>query len=155
MRQTISAGGVLINDQQRVLFCHPTNAAWNSWLMPKGQVEEGENIEDAALREVLEETGWNCSIIAFLSTQPQFKSKYYFPDHSKETPHTEPALKILKFFLMQPLEQIKEHDWEHDKFLWIKPEKIHLYASDRELPIIQEALTKYLELFNNAKIKSN
>ena len=34
------------------------------WSLPKGHVEEGETVEEAALREVLEETGITAGIVA-------------------------------------------------------------------------------------------
>ena len=33
------------------------------WTFPKGHIEKGESVEDAALREVTEETGWKCRIL--------------------------------------------------------------------------------------------
>ncbi len=38
------------------------------WSLPKGHIEEGESPEDAAVREVLEETGIRGSIVASLGT---------------------------------------------------------------------------------------
>ncbi len=32
------------------------------WTFPKGHLEEGETAQEAAVREVWEETGWNCKI---------------------------------------------------------------------------------------------
>jgi len=47
-----------------VLLVHPGGPLWarrdaGAWTIPKGLVEPGESPEAAALRELLEETGWN------------------------------------------------------------------------------------------------
>ena len=36
--------------------------AYNDWSFPKGKVERGESAEEAALREVAEETGYECAL---------------------------------------------------------------------------------------------
>ena len=38
------------------------------WLLPKGHVEEGETIPEAAAREIFEETGIECKPVRFLSS---------------------------------------------------------------------------------------
>lgn len=48
-----AAGGVVLNKENEVLFIH-RNGYWD---LPKGKVEEGEQIEIAAIREVEEECG--------------------------------------------------------------------------------------------------
>ncbi|NJB35964.1 NUDIX hydrolase [Croceivirga sp. JEA036] len=48
-----AAGGLVKNPKGKVLFIF-RNGVWD---LPKGKLEEGERIEDAALREVEEETG--------------------------------------------------------------------------------------------------
>lgn len=53
----ISAGTAIIYND-RILLCHPTNGGWvNSFSLPKGGVDDGETIIDAALRETREEVG--------------------------------------------------------------------------------------------------
>jgi 8-oxo-dGTP pyrophosphatase MutT (NUDIX family) len=60
-----STGGVLINDAGEVLLRQPTNCYDGyAWTFAKGRVDEGETEKEAALREVLEETGWHADIVA-------------------------------------------------------------------------------------------
>ena len=53
----ISAGtAILFNN--KILLCHPTSLPWvNSFSPPKGGVDEGETLLQAALRETREEVG--------------------------------------------------------------------------------------------------
>jgi 8-oxo-dGTP pyrophosphatase MutT (NUDIX family) len=37
--------------------------AYKDWSFPKGKIERGESAEEAALREVAEETGFECSLV--------------------------------------------------------------------------------------------
>lgn len=49
----VAAGGLVYNDKGEMLFIH-RNGRWD---LPKGKVEKKESLEDAAVREVEEETG--------------------------------------------------------------------------------------------------
>jgi 8-oxo-dGTP pyrophosphatase MutT (NUDIX family) len=49
----IAAGGFVVNDKKEVLFIFRNG----KWDLPKGKLDKGEPIPDAALREVKEETG--------------------------------------------------------------------------------------------------
>lgn len=49
-----SAGGVIVGPDSRVVVVSQNN---DSWSLPKGRLEEGENVFTAALREIREETG--------------------------------------------------------------------------------------------------
>lgn len=49
----IAAGGLVLNGSKKVLFIY----RGNKWDLPKGRVEEGENLMEAAIREVEEECG--------------------------------------------------------------------------------------------------
>jgi len=48
-----AAGGVVLNDKNEILFIFRNN----KWDLPKGKIEKGEEIQEAAIREVEEETG--------------------------------------------------------------------------------------------------
>lgn len=52
------AAGIILRYNNKLLLCHPTNASYtNSFSFPKGGVEEGEDLMEAAIRECWEETG--------------------------------------------------------------------------------------------------
>ncbi|HXU44080.1 MAG TPA: NUDIX hydrolase [Thermoanaerobaculia bacterium] len=58
-----SAGGLVV-DGERVLLISTRNG--RRWQLPKGHIEEGETAEQAAVREVREETGVTGRILAAL-----------------------------------------------------------------------------------------
>lgn len=59
-----AAGGVVIRDDGFVLIREPSNHFDGYvWTFPKGGVDKGETDEQGALREVLEETGVQASIV--------------------------------------------------------------------------------------------
>ena len=53
MKKTNSAGGIVLNTKKQVLLVSQVT----SWSFPKGHVEKGESILDAAKREIYEESG--------------------------------------------------------------------------------------------------
>lgn len=54
MNKTFSAGGVVLNQNADILV---VNQKGNSWSLPKGHIDPGENAVDAARREIWEESG--------------------------------------------------------------------------------------------------
>ena len=106
----LSAGLVIIQDN-KMLLLHPTGAPWKkSYSIPKGHVEEGEGILEAALRESKEEAGIDPDNLIIEDPEPNkfidytnkkgklYKRVYYFVAH--------PEQPISKFKL-----QKKEVDW--------------------------------------------
>lgn len=51
------AGCILQDDQGRVLLLHRNTAKRTQWEIPGGKIDEGENAQKAAVREVKEELG--------------------------------------------------------------------------------------------------
>ncbi len=62
MLTEISSGGVVIFGNA-ILLLRKYNG---DWVLPKGRVEEGEELQDAALREVFEESGIRGEIITYI-----------------------------------------------------------------------------------------
>lgn len=54
-----AAGGVIVRDGHVLLVHRPR---YDDWSFPKGKLEPGETWEEAALREVEEETGLRCRL---------------------------------------------------------------------------------------------
>lgn len=55
LKRTRSAGGIVLGDGGTIAFVLSEHST--SWLFPKGHVDEGEGDEEAARREIREETG--------------------------------------------------------------------------------------------------
>jgi len=65
-----SAGAVVIHDGRCLLL-----RRGRAWSFPKGHVEPGETAEDAALREVREETGLEIALLGYVgATRYEFRS---------------------------------------------------------------------------------
>jgi 8-oxo-dGTP pyrophosphatase MutT (NUDIX family) len=88
-QEKVAAGGVVMDDAGRVLVVH--RARYDDWSFPKGGVDKGETIEQAALREVREEAGLECEIIRQLTA-----SRYLYTTRKGER-----RPKIVYYFVMK------------------------------------------------------
>ena len=109
-KKIIASGGVIYRKTNggEIIICH--RAKTNLYALPKGKSEYGENIENTALREVLEETGLECKIIKSIGT-----IEYLVPQGEKYYP------KEVTFFLMEIIGgNLENHDHEFDTVKWIE-----------------------------------
>ena len=111
-RRQVSAGGVLIRraaeGPQVLLASRRTRKGELVWGLPKGLVEEGESAEEAALREVREETGYLGEVRESLG-----EVSYWFV-WDDERVH-----KTVHFFLMEDSgEAPGERDHEMEEVRW-------------------------------------
>jgi len=61
-KHIVSAATIVINDEKEILLIKGPKRGWE---MPGGQVEEGESLSDAAIRETKEESGIDIEVIKF------------------------------------------------------------------------------------------
>lgn len=67
--QAQAAGAVIFNDQQQVLLVQElTGSKKGLWHIPSGTVESSELPQEAAIREIEEETGLKYSLTNYLNT---------------------------------------------------------------------------------------
>ena len=61
-KHIVSAAVIVMNEKQEILLLRGPKRGWE---MPGGQVEEGESLKAAAIRETMEETGIEVEILSF------------------------------------------------------------------------------------------
>ncbi len=92
-----AAGGLVLNDKKQILFIYRNNI----WDLPKGRIEKGESIKNAAIREVEEECGiFNLTIKQKLTTTyhiyhqngVKLKETHWFLMHSNYSQPLKPQL---------------------------------------------------------------
>jgi ADP-ribose pyrophosphatase YjhB (NUDIX family) len=98
VRNTASFGGVVVRDGEdgpEVLMIRPMSTDDKQvWALPKGMKEEGESSEDAAIREVFEETGIEAEVVG-----PLEAITYWFAWAPEQVRYR----KTVHFFLMRPI----------------------------------------------------
>ncbi|HEY3970803.1 MAG TPA: NUDIX domain-containing protein [Solirubrobacteraceae bacterium] len=124
----VSAGGVVVRDGQ-VLVIVPTRLAANGSRvlgLPKGHLDEGETIVQAATREVREETGMVVEPIQELG-----EVRYWYVRDRRR------VAKSVHFFLFRPLSgDLADHDDEVSEVRWMglsEARKALSYAGEREM----------------------
>src|SRR5437588_11079388 len=112
----LAAGGIIVDvalGVRRVLLVH--RPRYDDWSFPKGKLDGSETVEQAALREVNEETGLKCRIVRELAV-----TSYRYRTRNKG--RLKP--KSVHYFLMEPLDRlIKVPGEEVDLAEWLEIEE--------------------------------
>ena len=93
MRREFSAGGVLVRRLRgdwALAAIRPAGKPAGVWVLPKGQLDEGESAAAAALREVAEETGVEGRLVSKLGD-----TRYWFSWEGER------VFKVVSFFLVR------------------------------------------------------
>lgn len=86
------------------------------WTLPKGQIDKGESLEGAAIREVEEETGVGVRIVKKIGTIKYF---YNHPENGN-------ILKFVTFYLMEFVKDLPDgHDEETSEVVWLPFEEAY------------------------------
>ena len=95
---------------------------YDDWTFPKGKLDPGESWEDAALREVLEETGLRCRL------------GHELPPSAYRDPKG--RSKLVRYWMMEPLDGAFEPSLEVDEMRWVAADEARAeltYEADRNL----------------------
>ena len=131
-----AAGGVVVRPGAHgPEICVVHRPRYGDWTLPKGKLDAGETFEQAALREVREETGLECSLGRELDS-----TRY---TDSKGRP------KIVRYWLMQVVGGEFEPNDEVDELRWMRLDDTIgalTYERDRELIAASRALLQRFTL---------
>jgi 8-oxo-dGTP diphosphatase len=114
-----AAGGVVRRDGRIAVVHRPR---YDDWSLPKGKLDPGETWEEAALREVREETGLECELGAELSSASYHDRKG--------------RSKLVRYWLMEPVGGEFAPNDEVDELRWLTPAEaaaLLTYPRDKEL----------------------
>ena len=107
MPEIRAAGGIVVRgdgDDAEVLVVH--RPKYQDWSLPKGKLDPGESLEEAALREVEEETGTRCELGRHVG------SNDYRDRHGRS--------KRVDWWLMKPLGGEFQPNDEVDEIRWVR-----------------------------------
>ncbi len=133
MKHTFSAGGIIINPQGKILLI---NEGGEFWGLPKGRLEKDETNEDAARREVEEETGLtDFTLLAELGSYERHPYNSGVEDTSE--------LKHITLFIIASSQTPPQDNVEHNQSAWFElDEAIGLLTHPQDKQFLQDHLTK-------------
>jgi 8-oxo-dGTP pyrophosphatase MutT (NUDIX family) len=117
VRSVEAAGGVIARGGLVALVHRPR---YDDWTLPKGKLDSGESFEDAAVREVFEETGLRCRLVRELpAVEYQVRGRpkvvrYWLMEVESETPLADND-EVDEVRWLAPAQALGLLSYEHDR----------------------------------------
>lgn len=134
--EQFSAGLVLYTDNNKTreyLLLHYLSGHWD---FPKGKIEPGESKEQAALRELKEETGLSADIVEGFERS----LGYWFKDYKSG----ELVYKTVYFFIGYTDQTNVTLSSEHIDYIWLPYDQAHAYTTFENARHILEKVEYFL-----------
>ena len=138
MIEAISCGGVVIFRGKILLLYKNYMNKSDGWVLPKGTVEDGEEYTETALREVLEESGVEATIMKYIGSSSY---RFTIPDDVVE--------KEVHWYLMMAdsyYSKPQREEYFVDSGFYKFHEAYHLLKFSNEKQILEKAYAEYQEL---------
>lgn len=121
----------------QVLLVHKPRKR-DAWQLPQGGAEEGESVEQAAMRELFEETGIRARVIGRSETRYQ----YDFPKSYRRFRPDNICGQCIEFVFAQADAgfSVSVDGTEIDSYVWVLPKELPRYIRRREYRRIVEGL---------------
>lgn len=128
-KHIVSAATIVLNENQEILLIKGPRRGWE---MPGGQVEEGESLKDAAIRETKEESGIEVEITRFCgmfqNVERSICNTLFLAKPISGKPTTSPeSLEVGFFPIEQALEMVKWASFRQ-RIEYCLDEKLHPFC---------------------------
>jgi ADP-ribose pyrophosphatase YjhB (NUDIX family) len=137
------AGGVIYNKNKGIVV---VNQNHDSWSLPKGHVETGEEPKDAAIREIWEETGISENKLSYIAPLG-----FYERMKIKKSPFDGDELRTITIYLFTTEEEsLHSHDADIPEVKWAPINEVPnvlTHIKDKEFfkrisPLIEKYVTR-------------
>lgn len=137
--------GIVLTDGKQFLICHPTGGGSQDWEVPKGIVEQGEPLEQAAVREFMEECG-----VKLDPTKLEFLQKFQLHATKDVSLYRCMVAQLPSISTMKCVSTFRPYKYrgdyetrvpEVDDWKYITADQIHQYVRDEMVNALTVAMT--------------
>lgn len=131
-KRAVSSGGIIFRRAGEGLEVAIARRKEDVWCLPKGLVEEGEELEGTALREVEEETGLSGKIVDKIGVVDYWF--YWKPEDVRYH-------KFVHFYLVEYQKgSVENHDYELEEVRWVSiDEAVKMLSYKSEAEMVEKA----------------
>lgn len=146
----VAVGGIVENEQGEILLVKTQHGGW---VYPGGQVEVGENLIDALVREVKEESGIDIEVGHLIGTYSN-TGIYKWYDEVTDVP-----TKVMFDFVGKPIGGVLSTSEETSESCWVQKERVLEFITAPAVRARYEAYesfkgeVKYMEYVTNPKFE--